>query len=254
MTDLKNKHAIVTGGGRGIGRAIADQLSAAGASVTVMGRTETTLKEFADTGDQHGYQVVDVTDEAAVVEAFAAATEARGIPDTLVNNAGAVETVPFVKMDMAVLRAMLDINLISAAHCTQQVLKPMMRRGSGRVINIASTAGLKGYAYVSGYTAAKHAIIGLTKALALETAESGVTVNSICPGFTDTDIAKDAIDMIASSTGRDAAGARAELERFNPQGRLIQPEEVAEAVLWLCSDMSGSVTGQSITIAGGEVM
>lgn len=252
--DLKGKHAVVTGGGRGIGAAIADQLSAAGATVTIMGRNMTVLEEKAKTLT-HGLPVAcDVTDEASVTAAFAAATTAFGPVDILVNNAGAAVSQPFRKTDRAHFQHMLDVNLIGPFLCIQAVLQEMIDKGAGRIINVASTAALKGYGYVTAYSAAKHGVLGLTRSLALEVATKGVTVNAVCPGFTETDIARDAIRNIVEKTGRTKEEAIGELTVHNPQKRLIQPEEVAASVLWLCSESSASITGQAIAVAGGEVM
>lgn len=241
--------AVVTGGGRGIGRAIAAALSEAGASVTVLGRGEAALREAVAAGDAADHRVCDVTDLAALEKEIAS----LGAVDILVNNAGAVETAPYHRTDAAMLRRMLAVNLEAAFAAARAALPAMVERGAGRVVNIASTAGLKGYAYVSAYVAAKHAVVGMTRALALETASSGVTVNAVCPGYTDTDLVRESVAGIARKTGRDEADARAMLTRANPQGRLVTPGEVADAVLWLCGPGAASVTGQAIAVAGGEV-
>ena len=191
-----------------------------------------------------------MTDEAAVRDAFAQAGEIH----ILVNNAGAVTTAPFAKTTPAQFRAMLEVNLTGAFLCSRAVLPAMTAAGFGRIVNIASTAGLKGYAYVSAYCAAKHGLVGLTRALALETARGGITVNAVCPGYTDTNMVRDATAAIAAKTGRSEAEARAALIKDNPLGRLIQPAEVAETVAWLCQSGSGAVTGQAVAVAGGEVM
>jgi NAD(P)-dependent dehydrogenase (short-subunit alcohol dehydrogenase family) len=253
------QHALVTGGGRGIGAAIADALAARGAAVTLVGRTAATLAEAkARLVAAHAVPVhaeaADVTDPAAVAAAFKGAAAAQGPVSILVNNAGRGESQPFKRMDLAFLRRMLDINLVSAVLCTQAALEGMIARGAGRIVNVASTAGLVGYRYVSAYVAAKHAVIGLTRALALETAKTGVTVNAVCPSYVETDMTADTVANIVAKTGKSAAEARASLAAANPQGRLIQPDEVASAVCWLCLPDSGSITGQAIAIAGGEVM
>lgn len=253
LTDLADKHAVVTGGGRGIGEATAAALAAAGARVTVMGRDEARLAGVAGKLARAQAVTVDVTDAERVARAFAEAARAFGPADILVNNAGAAESRPFKKADVAHLQRLLEVNLVGTWLCTQSALEGMLARPWGRVVNVASTAGLKGYAYVSAYCAAKHGVVGLTRALALELARTRVTVNAVCPGYTRTDLLEDALDVIMAKTGRSREEALAELARSNPQGRLTEPEEVAHAVLWLCREASGGVTGQSLVVAGGEV-
>lgn len=252
--NLAGKHAVVTGGGRGIGAAIADSLNRAGAKITIMGRSMDILQDKAETLKDGLAIQCDVTDEKSVTAAFAAARKAHGPVDILVNNAGAARSLPFSKTDRAHLQAMLDVNLIGPYLCIQAVLQEMIDKKAGRIINIASTAALKGYSYVTAYSAAKHGVLGLTRSLALEMAPRGVTVNAVCPGFTDTDIARDAISNIVAKTGRTEEEAIRELVIHNPQNRLIEPDEVAAAVLWLCDGKSSSITGQAIAVAGGEVM
>ena len=252
--ELKDKHAVITGGGTGIGAAIAAALAADGARLTLMGRRPEPLEAAAATLTQVRGVSCDVTDPASVAVAFDKAQAALGLIDILVNNAGAAETAPFHKLDIQHWRRMMAVNLDGVFNCTRAVYDEMRGRGWGRIVNVASTASLKGYAYVSAYCAAKHGVLGLTRALALEAAQSGVTVNAVCPGYTDTDIVRDAIKNIAEKTGRSAEAATAELTRVNPQGRLIQPSEVADSVLWLCRPESASITGQAIVVAGGEVM
>lgn len=252
--DLEKRHAVITGGGSGIGAAIADRLAEQGASVTLMARKKERLESKAKGLPRAQGVSVDITDEDAVNKAFAEATDAFGPVDILVNNAGLAEAVPFHKQDFAHWKKTVDVNLHGTFLCTHAVIGHMREARWGRVINVASTAGLIGYAYVSAYTAAKHGVVGLTKSLALELATKGVTVNAVCPGYTETDIVRDAIDNIVAKTGRSEEEAMAELTARNPQGRLVQPEEVAAAVAWLCADDSASVTGQSIAVAGGEVM
>jgi NAD(P)-dependent dehydrogenase (short-subunit alcohol dehydrogenase family) len=235
----------VTGGAKGIGRAIADRLAASGAQVCVIGRDTAAL---AATGCPHA--AADVTD----ADALCAAIDALGPFDILVNNAGAAVSAPFGRHSRADWEAMLAVNLTACFTAMQHVLPGLVERGWGRIVSVASTAGLKGYAYTAAYCAAKHGLIGLTRALAIETARTGVTVNAVCPGFTDTAMVDRAVATISAKTGQSAADARSALTRGNPQGRLIAPAEVAEAVAYLCGDNAAGVTGQALALAGGEVM
>jgi NAD(P)-dependent dehydrogenase (short-subunit alcohol dehydrogenase family) len=250
---LSGRHALVTGGSRGIGRAIAAALAAAGAAVTLLGRDRASLDAALAEGVGHGAVAADVTRGEAVRDAVAQAQAARGAIDLLVANAGAAVSAPFHRADEALFRRMIDVNLMGVVHAAQAVLPGMQERGFGRVVAVASTAGLKGYPYVSAYCAAKHATIGFVRALALEVARSGVTVNAVCPGFADTDLVAESLERIVAKTGRSREEALAELTRHNPQGRLVAPAEVADAVLWLCGAAAGAVTGQAIAVAGGEV-
>ena len=251
MSWFAGQHAVVTGGGSGIGAAIAKAMTEAGSRVTLMGRNDAKLKDkAAELGTD--FQVADVTDRDQVATAFAAAEKQNGTVTILVNNAGAAEAAPFGKMDDDLWDRTIAVNLNGVYNCTKAAITAMAEAGSGRVVNIASTAALKGYAYVSAYCAAKHGVIGLTRALALEYANKGVTVNAVCPGYTNTEIIEQAIDKIVAATGRSRDEALAEMVKVNPQRRLIEPEEVAATVMWICQQES--ITGQSIAVAGGEVM
>lgn len=251
METLAGKHTVVTGASRGIGLAIARSLLARGARVTLMARDAAGLDAAArELGGGVAWQTVDVTDAASVAQAFALA----GTVDILVNNAGQAASSPFMRTDAATWQRMLDANLTGAYHCIQAALPSMLAAGWGRIVNVASTAGLTGYRYVAAYCAAKHGLVGLTRALALELAAKGVTVNAVCPGYTETDIVQDAIANIVRKTGRAEEEARAELASNNPQGRLVQPDEVAHAVAMLCMPAASAMNGQAIAVAGGEVM
>jgi NAD(P)-dependent dehydrogenase (short-subunit alcohol dehydrogenase family) len=254
---LAGRHAVVTGASRGIGAAIARELARLGADITLIARNRAALAETARALGTHAARVcdiaADVTDEAETARALADAAAAMGAPSILVNNAGGAESAPFAKTDPALWRRMIELNLTSAYLCTRAAAPAMIGSGWGRIVNVASTAGLKGYGYVSAYVAAKHGLVGLTRALAVEFARTGVTVNAVCPGYTDTPMLDAAIKTISAKTKRSADEARAGLAATNPMGRLITPEEVAAAVGYLCLPAAASVTGETLAIDGGEV-
>jgi NAD(P)-dependent dehydrogenase (short-subunit alcohol dehydrogenase family) len=253
MAALSGHHAVVTGGGRGIGRAIAAALTGAGAAVTVLGRNEQSLRDTVANNDATSWVVADVTDGAAVASSLKRAQDANGAIDILIANAGAAESAPFGKTAPDVFRRMFEVNTIGMVHAAQGVLGGMMARGFGRIVAVASTAALKGYPYVSAYCTAKHAVVGLVRSLALETAKSGVTVNAVCPGYTDTDLVDDSLQRIVASTGRTRDEALASLLKGSPLGRLIRPDEVAATVLFLCTPQAAGITGATVAVAGGEV-
>lgn len=249
------RHALVTGGGQGIGAAIALTLMQQGCVVTVLGRRLEVVQALALQHPEHMHAVAaDVANPEQITQAFEAARQRFGPVHILVNNAGQAASAPFLKTDLALWQKMLAVNLTGTMLCTQAALPDMLAVGWGRVVNVASTAGQTGYAYVAAYCAAKHGVVGLTRSLALEMAKKGITVNAVCPGYTETDIVATSIENIVAKTGRSEAEARAEFVKSNPQGRLVQPHEVADAVAWLCGPMASAVTGQAISVAGGEVM
>lgn len=257
MSSLQGEHAVVTGAGRGIGAAIARTLASQGAKISLLGRNRDSLDKIAaelSNGAETCVIVADVTNGSALQAAFGRARERFGPVTILVNNAGQARSAPLHTADDSLWDEMLAVNLGGVYRCIRCALPDMLQAGRGRIVNIASTAGLTGYAYVTAYCAAKHGVIGLTRALAMELARKNITVNAVCPGYADTDMVRDAVANIQAKTGRDEAAARAALTARNPQGRLIAPEEVAQTVLWLCSSGAASITGQSIAVAGGELM
>lgn len=252
---LAGGHAVVTGGGSGIGLAIAGALAANGASVSLLGRDRSRLYDAVQAmpaGSQCDAHVCDVTDREAVSRTFVAIAKAGRRTTVLVNNAGAAKSARISATDDDLWREMLDVNLNGAFHCIRAALPALLEAKAGRIVNVSSTAGLIGYPYVAAYCAAKHGVVGLTRALALELASTPVTVNAVCPGYTDTALVQDAVANIVKRTGRSEADARAALAARNPQKRLIAPGEVADTVAWLCLPSSRAVTGQAIAVDGGE--
>ncbi|HVO45494.1 MAG TPA: SDR family NAD(P)-dependent oxidoreductase [Steroidobacteraceae bacterium] len=253
---LAGRHALITGASRGIGAAIAAALSHAGARVSLTGRDSESLARVAagvGGSDKALPLVADVTDPASVSRAWAAAREHFGLVHLLVNNAGQAASATFAKTDLELWNRLIAVNLTGTYLCARESIGDMLQAGFGRIVNIASIAGLRGAAYISAYASSKHAVIGLTRSLALEYATRNITVNAVCPGYVDTDIVRNAVANIVSKTGRSEDEAMAAIVATNPQRRLIQPREVADTVLWLCQPGTESVTGQSIVLAGGEV-
>lgn len=253
VRDVKGAHALVTGGGRGIGRAIAAGLTHAGARVTVLGRDERRLREAVAANEASAFVVADVTSEADIERACKDACQRLGPIDILVNNAGGADTASFGKTDVELVRRMLELNLVSAFALVRSVLPGMIERGYGRIISVASTAALKGYPFASAYCAAKHGLVGMTRALAIEIAKTGVTANAVCPGYTDTDLVRTAIAKIAERTQRSEVEVRAELIAGNPQERLVEPHEIAAAVVYLAGANAAAVNGATLSLSGGEV-
>lgn len=252
MSNLTGKHALVTGGGTGIGAAISLALANEGAQVTICGRRLETLEKQA--GEHEAIHAVkgDVCDPQSVTNMFAQAREKSGPVDIVIANAGAAESAPLAKTDLALWNRMLEVNLTGTFLTLKEGLSDMKQAGWGRMVTIASTAGLKGSSYISAYCAAKHGVVGLTRSLAVELAGSGITVNAVCPGYTETDMVRASVANIMEKTGRDEEYARAFLTKTNPVGRIITPQEVAASVIWLVSPGSAAITGQSISVSGGE--
>lgn len=257
MSAGRTRHALVTGASRGIGFSVAQKLLGQGLNVTLMGRGQAGLEAAcAKLGQPQrvGWVTADIGDAAAVRQAFEQARARFGVVDVLVNNAGQAVSERFDRLSETGWHDMITVNLTGTFHCTQAALPDMYAQKWGRIVNVASTAGLAGYAYVSAYCAAKHGVVGLTRSLALEAARKGVTVNAVCPGYTETDLVQEALDNIMAKTGMTRDEAKAKLAEGNPQGRLVQPEEVADAIAWLCQEGASAVNGQAIPVDGGEVM
>ncbi|MFY7923134.1 MAG: SDR family NAD(P)-dependent oxidoreductase [Gemmatimonas sp.] len=252
MTALAGKHALVTGAARGIGAAIAERLIVDGATVTLLGRTQASLAALAERlgAGVVGTVVCDITSSEAVAQAVAQIPPVQ----LLINNAGQAESAPVARTSDAQWARMLAVNLTGPFYCSRAVLPGMLSAGWGRIVTVASTASLRGYAYVAAYAAAKHGVLGLTRSLALEVAGKGITVNAVCPGFTETDMLRESVANIMARTGRSEADARASLSAFNPQGRFVSPADVAAAVSWLCGPDAAAMTGLAVPISGGEVM
>ena len=251
---MKGLHAIVTGGGRGIGAAIAEALSQAGARVTLVGRGAQTLAQTASRLPGESFSATaDVSDPGQVAAALAAARERFGAVRILVNNAGQAETAPFGKISMEMWQRLIAVNLTGTFVCAQAALPDMLAANAGRIVNIASTAALGGFRYGAAYAASKHGVLGLTRSLALEVAERGITVNAVCPGYVETDMMRAGIANVVARTGKTEEEAREFFASQNPQKRVIQPSEVAATVMWLCSDGAAGVNGAAIPMSGGEV-
>jgi NAD(P)-dependent dehydrogenase (short-subunit alcohol dehydrogenase family) len=246
-------HAFITGGGSGIGLATARALAASGAKLTLAGRKLEKVHAAAEEFEDAHAVACDVADEASVNLAFTAARDRYGVVDILVNNAGQAPSAPFKHTTLAFWNDVLATNLTGAFLCTRAALPDMIDAKWGRIINVGSVCSLKGYAYVSAYVASKHGLLGLTRALAHETAKQGVTVNCVCPGYVDTPIVTESVERLTSKTTLSAEEAHASLIQFNPQRRIITPEEVASAIAYLCGEAAAAVNGAAIPITGGEI-
>ena len=256
---LKGQHAVITGGARGIGASISNYLAHLGANISLTGRTEETLAKQAE----HLINLYNIkvhtaagnmADETDVKRCFASISKGLGTVQILINNAGIGKSAPFHRMDTELWNEIIGLNLTGTYFCTKQVFTEMRESGYGRIVNISSTVGLRGYPYIAAYCASKHGVVGLTRTLALECIKKGITVNAICPGYTDTDLVSGAVDAIVEKTGRNRDEIQTEIDNMSPMGRMITPDEVAETVAWICLPSSASITGQAIVVAGGAVM
>ena len=250
---MSARHAFITGGGSGIGLATARALAATGAKLTLAGRSFEKVRAAAEEFEFAHAVACDVANETSVTTAFAAARDRYGGIDILINNAGQAPSAPFKRTTLELWNTVLAVNLTGAFLCTQAALPDMLDAKWGRIVNVGSVCSLKGYAYVSAYVASKHGLLGLTRALAQETAKLGVTVNCVCPGYVDTPIIAESVDRLTSKTSLTPEAAHASLIQFNPQGRIITPEEVAAAIAYLCTDVAAAINGAAIPIAGGEI-
>lgn len=256
---LRGNHVIITGGGHGLGASIAATLARAGANVTLMGRNSVSLSETAaDLANRFHVTargvICDVSDPESIAVAFASATDALGAANVLINNAGQAKSAPFTETSLELWQRTLEVNLTGAFLCTQQVLPAMLDAGNGRVVNVASTAALRGYATLAAYCASKHGLLGMTRSLAAEVAQQGITVNAVCPGYTEGGMSDQAVQAIMALRGVSAQDALAKLVRHSPRNRLTTQDEVAATIAWLCSPDASAITGQAIAVAGGEVM
>jgi NAD(P)-dependent dehydrogenase (short-subunit alcohol dehydrogenase family) len=254
---LHGKFTFVTGGGRGIGRACALELASRGSAVAVGARSrdevDAVAREIAAKGVPSLPVMLDVTDEGSVRAAVALVEKTLGPIDVLINNAGMAPSAPFEKTDAELWRRTFAVNVDGAFYALRAVLPGMVRRGWGRVVNVASIAGKVGFPYVSAYCASKHALVGLTRAVALEVAKKGVTINAVCPGYVDTRMTREAVERIQGKTGRSSAEARGHLEQENPQGRMVGEDEVARLVAFLVEPGQLGINGQAINLDGGGV-